>query len=95
MTFRLAFVGCLLGLTTFNYYIGRKNVLCAAFLFSLIWPLVFCLSLVPLVEIGRVRAGTIAVVLAGAVAFSANGALVARPGGFVRLPLADSRSRAC
>jgi oligosaccharide repeat unit polymerase len=78
MIVHLAFTGCLLGLTVFNYYAGRRNVLYPAFLFALIWLVVFCLYMVPLIEIDNLGVYTLAVVVSGAAAFSAGAAIVGR-----------------
>src|SRR5579864_508641 len=76
MIVHLVFTGCLLGLTVLNYYSGRRNVLYPAFLFALIWLVVFCLYMVPLIEIDNLGAYTLAVVVAGTAAFSAGAAIV-------------------
>src|ERR1041385_2809143 len=78
MIAHLAFTGCLLGLTVLNYYAGRRNVLYPAFLFALIWLVVFCLYMVPLIEFDNLGVYTLAVVVSGAAAFSAGGAIVGR-----------------
>lgn len=78
MIIHLAFTGCLLLLTVFNYYAGRRNVLYPAFLFALIWLVVFCLYMVPLIEINNLGVYTLAVLVSGAAAFSAGAAIVGR-----------------
>ncbi|HEY2545234.1 MAG TPA: O-antigen polymerase [Candidatus Acidoferrum sp.] len=72
MIVHLIFTGCVLGLTVLNYYAGRRNVLYPAFFFSLIWLVVLCLYLVPLVELNPLGAVTLAIVTSGIVAFSAG-----------------------
>src|SRR5271169_65465 len=78
MIAHMAFTALVLGLTLLNYYVGRKNVLYPAFLFSLIWLVVFCLYMVPMIEVDKLEADTLAVVVLGVAAFSAGGAIVAR-----------------
>ena len=78
MIVHLAFTAAVLGLTVFNYYAGRRNVLYPAFLFSLIWFVVFCLYIMPLIEVDKLGADTLAVVVSGVAAFSAGGAIVGR-----------------
>jgi oligosaccharide repeat unit polymerase len=72
----LPFAGILLGLTVVNYYVGRRNVLYPPFLFSLSWFVVFCLCMIPLIEVNKLGADTLAIVVLGAAAFSAGGAVV-------------------
>ena len=91
MIVHLAFTGCLLGLTVVNYYAGRRNVLYPPFLFTLNWFVVFCLYLVPLVEVNELGASTLAVVASGVAAFSAGGAIAER--GRDPRPLADFTHR--
>src|ERR1700687_4202686 len=76
MIVHLAFTAAALGLTVFNYYVGRRNVLYPAFLFSLIWFVVFSLYMVPIIEVDKLGADTLAVVVSGVAAFSAGGAVV-------------------
>src|SRR5487761_244228 len=78
MIVHLAFTGCLLGLTVINYRVGRRNVLYPPFLFALIWFVVFCLYMVPLVEVNELGAYTLTVVVSGVAAFSAGAAIVRR-----------------
>jgi len=78
MIAHLAFTCFLLGLTILNYYAGRRNVLYPAFLFALIWLVVFCLYMAPLIEFGNLGVYTLAVVVSGAAAFSAGCAIVGR-----------------
>ena len=78
MIVHLAAMACVLGLAVLNYYVGRRNVLYPAFLFSLIWLVVFLLYMVPLIEVNKVGAYTLAIVVCGVAAFSAGAAVVRR-----------------
>lgn len=78
MILHLAFTCCLLGLTVLNYYVGRRNVLYPAFLFSLVWLVGFCLYMVPLVETDELAPYTLAVVVSCVVFFSAGAAIFRR-----------------
>ena len=80
MIVHLAFTGCLGGLAVLNYYAGRRNVLYPAFLFALIWFIIFCLYMVPLMEFDKLGVYTMAVVLSGAVAFSLGVAVLSPSG---------------
>jgi oligosaccharide repeat unit polymerase len=76
MLIQLVFTVCMAGMTAFNYRAGRRNVLYPAFLFSLIWFVVSCLYLVPLVEVDDLGPYTMVVVLCGTAAFSAGATLM-------------------
>ena len=76
MIVHLAFTCCVLGLTIFNYYAGRRNILYPAFLFSLIWLVVFCIYMLPLVEVDKLGTYTLFVVVSGVISFSAGAAIV-------------------
>jgi oligosaccharide repeat unit polymerase len=78
MIVHFAFTVAVLALTVFNYKAGGRNVLYPAFLFSLIWFVVFCLYMLPLIEVDKLGADTLAVVVSGVAAFSAGGAIVGR-----------------
>jgi oligosaccharide repeat unit polymerase len=78
MIAHMAFTTVVLGLTLLNYYVGRKNVLYPAFLFSLIWLVVFCLYTLPMIEVDELGIDTLAVVVSGVAAFSVGGAVVGR-----------------
>jgi len=78
MIVHLAFTGCVLGLTALNYYAGRRNVLYPPFLFAMIWLAVFTIYMAPPIEVDKVRADTLAVVVSGVAAFSVGGAVVGR-----------------
>jgi oligosaccharide repeat unit polymerase len=75
------FAACIFGLTAFNYYAGRKNVLYPPFIFSLIWLGVFVLYLLSPIELEKLEAYTLIVVISGAIAFSTGGMLVRPPRG--------------
>jgi oligosaccharide repeat unit polymerase len=78
MISHLIFTGCILGLTIWNYSVGRRNVLYPPFLFSLIWLVVLLFYLIPLIEVDKLGADTLAIVVSGIVAFSVGGAMVGR-----------------
>lgn len=77
MIYHLAFTICILGLTIFNYYIGRKNVMYPPFLYSAIWlavlSLYFLLLIVPIIEMPVLGVYTLFLVLSGTAGFTAGG----------------------
>jgi oligosaccharide repeat unit polymerase len=78
MIVHLLFTVVVLGLTVFNYYFGRRNVLYPAFLFALIWFVALFLYMMPLIEVEKLGAHTLVVVVSGVAAFSGGAAIVVR-----------------
>lgn len=78
MIVHLTFTGIVLVLTVFNYYAGRRNVLYPPFIFSLIWLAIFCICMVPMVEVDELGADTLAIVVSAVVTFSAGGGIAQR-----------------
>lgn len=78
MIVHLIFTGCVAGLTVFNYRRGGRNVLYPPFLFALIWLVVFVVYVAPPINVEKLGAYTLSVVVLGAAAFSAGGAIMGR-----------------
>jgi oligosaccharide repeat unit polymerase len=78
MIVHLAFTGCMVGLAVFNYRRGGRNVLYPPFLFALIWLVTLIVYMAPPIDVEKVGAYTLAVVVSGVAAFSAGGAIMGR-----------------